>query len=122
MCVPDLASTRDFAWLLDPVLAKLIAKKDHENGGHPKVDLYEARRCHRCGMLRVGELARGRRRLDESAVDGRDLPCNPQSAVALPGRLRKMALIGAGNPGLRKSVALGEMRFNVPAGSLRIGL
>lgn len=78
--VPDLEWGENFIWLAskDRVLGYIVAKMDRENGGHPKIDRYLAKRCGLCGMLRVGELARGRQRQDESAADGRTKPCSDE--------------------------------------------
>lgn len=77
----DLGWSIEHVWIRDRILASIICRRDRENGGHPKLDRFEARRCHRCGMLRIGVLAEGRRKLDESAVDGRDLPCSPECVL-----------------------------------------
>lgn len=74
----ELAAGQDYVWLFDRKLAKLLRDLDRAEGGHPKLDRYEARRCQVCHMLRIGELARQRRILDESAIDGRKLPCSAE--------------------------------------------
>lgn len=78
---PELGWSIEHVWLYDRILASIICRRDREEGGGPKLDRYEARRCHRCGMLRIGLLAEARRNLDESAVDGRDLPCGAECTL-----------------------------------------
>jgi hypothetical protein len=70
-----------YVWLAEKVLVSILAGLDRDEGGKPKVDRFEARPCHRCGILRLGQLAESRRKLDESAVDGRDLPCSPECVL-----------------------------------------
>lgn len=74
--IPDLSSTRDYVWLTDEWLARKLHDIDKAEGGSPELTRVEARRCEVCGMLRLGLLAEQRRKLDESAIDGRKLPCS----------------------------------------------
>jgi len=76
--VADLKSTADYVWLANRYLAELLCQTDREQGGTPDLLRIESRRCKRCGMLRLNVLAGHRRNLDESAFDGRDLPCGPE--------------------------------------------
>jgi hypothetical protein len=76
--VPDLKSTADYVWLSNRYLAEFLCRIDREQGGNPDVLRIESRRCKRCGMLRLNVLAEHRRNLDESAFDGRDLPCGEE--------------------------------------------
>lgn len=79
--VPDLKSTADYVWLSNRQLADLLLTTDRAEGGKPDALRIEARRCKRCGILRLNVLAEHRRTLDESAFDGRDLPCGPECTV-----------------------------------------
>jgi hypothetical protein len=79
--IPDLTSTRDYVWLADRQLARHIWKMDRAEGGSPQITRTEARRCQICGMLRLNLLAESRRTIDESAADGRELPCGPDCLV-----------------------------------------
>jgi hypothetical protein len=79
--VPDLTPTRDHIWLTDRQLARHIWRMDRAEGGNPRITRTEARRCGLCGMLRLSVLAGARRTVDESAVDGRELPCSPECLV-----------------------------------------
>lgn len=79
--VPDLSFTRDYVWLKSEPMAKYLCQLDRNEGGQPNLTAIEARRCKVCGMLRLNLLAEQRRKLDESAVDGRKLPCSPECLV-----------------------------------------
>lgn len=76
--VPELESTGDYIWLKSKQLVNLLVKMDRGEGGRPDVLRVESRRCSHCGMLKLNVLATSRRKLDESARDGRTLPCGPE--------------------------------------------
>jgi hypothetical protein len=55
--------------------AKVLAKEDREDGGAPTVIKAEYRRCYICGRLTIQMAAARRRRLDGSAMTGKQKTC-----------------------------------------------
>ncbi len=86
MAVPGLVSNADQVWLGSRQLADILVKYDLENGGKPEVTRLKFRRCHVCGMYKLNLLADERRRLDESAIDGREMPCGPDCVTRVKQR------------------------------------
>jgi hypothetical protein len=76
--VPELDVTADCVWLKSRQLADRLAKMDREENGHPDLMRVQAKRCQGCGLLKLNLLAQHRAKLDESAFDGRLLPCGPE--------------------------------------------
>jgi hypothetical protein len=76
--VPELDVTADYVWLKSRQLANRLANMDRQENGHPDLMRVQAKRCRTCGLLRLNLLAEHRRKLDESAFDGRLLPCGPE--------------------------------------------
>lgn len=76
--VPGLASNQDQCWLGSRQLAELLFKEDAAEGGKPEVTRLKYRKCQVCGMYKLNLLADERRRLDESAIDGRETPCGTE--------------------------------------------
>lgn len=76
--IPEIEGGGEYIWLAGRQLADLLVKLDREEGGNPDVLSVEARRCKVCGLLKLNLLAEQRRKLDESAMDGRTLPCGPE--------------------------------------------
>ncbi len=76
--VQELESTNECAWLWSHALALKICEMDRDEGGHPDLMRIRAKRCKVCGLLRLNLLAQHRAKLDESAPDGRQLPCSPE--------------------------------------------
>jgi hypothetical protein len=74
---PGLPFTADYIWT-NQSMATMLARLDKEEGGNPELFPCEARRCKVCGLLKLNLMAAHRRMLDESAVDGRNLPCGPE--------------------------------------------
>lgn len=77
LAVKSLGIGSDFIWLW-PVDARRLIKQDREAGGLPEVQVFEARRCKRCGRVMIADEAVKRRKLDTSGPDGRKLPCGPR--------------------------------------------
>lgn len=75
--VPGLVSNQDQCWLGSRQLADLLFKQDVLEGGKPEVTRLKFRKCQVCGLIKLNLLADERRRLDESAIDGRQTPCGP---------------------------------------------
>jgi hypothetical protein len=76
--VRDLESTGEYVWLWSQSLALKLCRLDYDEGGHPDLMRIRVKRCQVCGLLRVNVLASFRGELDESAPDGRKLPCGPE--------------------------------------------
>ena len=76
--VEGLELTNECVWLWSNALALKICEMDRGEGGHPDLMRIQVRRCQVCGLLRLNVLASYRGKLDESAPDGRKLPCGPQ--------------------------------------------
>jgi hypothetical protein len=74
----ELTQSYDHVWLRSGILARRVAAMDRESGGNPTCDRMEIRRCKVCKRWLVGANAERRRMLDESAIDGRKLPCGPE--------------------------------------------
>jgi hypothetical protein len=79
--VPGIPSTSEVVWLWSGSLARKLSRLDRDEGGRPDLTRIRAKRCQVCGLLRLGLLARSRAELDESAVDGRKLPCSPECLI-----------------------------------------
>jgi hypothetical protein len=56
--------------------AKILERQDRQAGGKPEVTAVECRVCEPCGRLLLGIEAEARRKLDESSILGRSLPCS----------------------------------------------
>lgn len=78
MAVPGLVSNADQVWFASSQLADLMVQYDLREGGRPEVTRLKYRKCQVCGMCKLNLLADERRRLDESAIDGREMPCGPE--------------------------------------------
>ncbi len=76
--VQEFDATADYVWLKSRQLADRLAKMDREENGHPELMRVQAKRCRACGLLKLNLLAQHRKKLDESAFDGRLLPCGPE--------------------------------------------
>lgn len=72
--IKGLSASDSFAWLM-PADARFLMRLDHEAGGSPYCAETEFRRCPVCHRPLMGDDARMRRELDESAVTGRMKPC-----------------------------------------------
>jgi hypothetical protein len=76
--VRDIEPTPECVWLWSHALAMKLCRLDRDEGGHPDLTRIQAKRCQICGLLKLNILAQHRSNLDESAIDGRSLPCNPE--------------------------------------------
>jgi hypothetical protein len=56
--------------------AKILERQDRQAGGRPEVTAVEYRMCPVCDRMLLGLEAEARRKLDESGVLGRTLPCS----------------------------------------------
>lgn len=76
--IPELDSTRDHVWLRSSAIAQRLCQLDRAEGGHPDLMRIQAKRCQVCGLLRLNLLAQHRKKLDESAFDGRKIVCGDE--------------------------------------------
>jgi hypothetical protein len=56
--------------------AKILERQDRQAGGRPELTAVEWRMCPVCDRMLLGLEAEARRKLDESGVLGRTLPCS----------------------------------------------
>jgi hypothetical protein len=56
--------------------AKILERQDRQAGGRPEVTAVEYRMCPVCDRMLLGLEAEARRKLDESGINGRTLPCS----------------------------------------------
>ena len=79
--IKGLSFSDSFVWLM-PSDARFLMRLDHEAGGDPHCAETEFRRCPVCNRPLIGDDARMRRDLDESAQTGRQKPCGAECIAA----------------------------------------
>lgn len=84
--IKGLTFNEDTVWL-NAKDARFLMARDQECGGQPRHSVAEYRRCSICSRPLLGEDAKLRRTLDESAVTGRQKSCGSDCLEAAKRRL-----------------------------------